>query len=153
MLYYFLGLGHQHLKALRQCVNTTLDCCMTEVSCVSISRCIRQVDMICWVKFVNTDVNIPSAGPHWLDCYPSSSLSRRKRPGPGRIRPEEAPNMRYRIGKSQVRVHFQVGQATIERPSNDDILGKTFIGIPHGSTSRSFGATLYIWAAATRRSV
>ena len=29
LLYDFLGLGCQHPKASRQCVNTTLDCCMT----------------------------------------------------------------------------------------------------------------------------
>ena len=29
LLYDFLGVGRQHQKASRQCVNTTLDCCMT----------------------------------------------------------------------------------------------------------------------------
>ena len=29
LLYDFLGLGRQHPKASRQCVNPTLDCCMT----------------------------------------------------------------------------------------------------------------------------
>ena len=29
LLYDFLGLGRQHPKVSRQCVNTTLDCCMT----------------------------------------------------------------------------------------------------------------------------
>ena len=53
----------------------------------------------------------------------------RKRPGPGRIQPAEAPNMRYRR---------KSGQSTLSNGPGDDgtahlcwYFGKTFIGIPH----------------------
>ena len=65
------------------------------------------------------------AGQHWLDSYPSSSPS----PKAARSRTDSAGRgAQYEIQeKSQVRVLFQVGQATMELPTYAGILEKRLL--------------------------